>query len=300
MAQAHQRGETNSVLRVKEAETITKLDVITPRASCAGQPRARGTVRLSSKQIGTRSVLDRLFQSGSARCLFPRVSGTTFNAVFLNTSGGVTGGDKIDFSATVGAGSSMTLTTQACERVYKAQPNQIGQVRNTLHVKPGARLNWMPQETILFNASALDRRLHITLEDDAQLLMVEPVVFGRAAMGERLTSCTYRDRIEITRNAEPIYIDAARMSGDVATHLAQRHIASDAGAMASVVLIAPNAEAHLNAVRALLPETAGASILRQDMLVLRVLAGDSFALRQVLLPVLRLLNNTEIPRCWMI
>ena len=279
---------------------ITKHQIITPQSTCAGQPRARGEIRLSSKQVGARSVLNRLYQSGSARCLFPRVNGTAFNAVFLNTAGGVTGGDKIDFFATAGAGSTMTLTTQACERVYKAQPDQIGHVRNTLHVKAGARLNWMPQETILFDASALDRRLHITLEGDARLLMVEPVVFGRAAMGETLTSCTFRDRIEITRDAKPIYIDAMRFKGNLAAHLAQKHTANGAGAMASVVLIDPTAEAHLKAVRARLPETAGASMLADDMLVLRVLAPDSFALRQVLLPVLSLLNDTEIPRCWMI
>jgi len=53
-------------------------------------------------------------------------------------------------------------------------------------------------------------------------------------------------------------------------------------------------------LRALLPDTAGASLLAKDVLVLRLLAPDSFTLRKVLVPVLRLLNDTEIPRCWMI
>jgi len=255
---------------------------------------------LVSKRVGARSVIDRLYQAGSARCLFPRSHGATLNAVFLNTSGGVTGGDKMTFTASAGTGSTLTLTTQACERAYRAQPGQVGKVRNALHVHAGARLNWLPQETILFEGSALDRRLHVTLQDSAKLLIVEPLVFGRAAMGEALLNCAFKDRIEITRGGRPIYVDAMRMKGDLAAHLGQANVANGAGAMASLVFVDPGAEAHLQAVRGLLPETAGASLLAEDILVLRMLAPDSFALRTSLLPVLRLLNDTEIPRCWMI
>ena len=279
---------------------ITKFQTIASKSAFAGQPRARGEVRLISKQVGARSVLDRLYQAGSARCLFPRGSGTTLNAVLLNTSGGVTGGDKMSFCATAGTGSTLTVTTQACERAYKAQPGQVGRVRNSLSVQGGARLNWLPQETILFEGSALDRRLSINMQADARLLMIEPLVFGRAAMGEALRNCAFRDRIEIRRGTHPVYIDAMQMKGDCSAHLSQAQIAGGAGAMASAVFIDPGAEAHLKGVRALLPDTAGASLLAKDILVLRVLAPDSFALRKSILPVLRLLNNNEIPRCWMI
>lgn len=255
---------------------------------------------LASKQVGERSVVDRLYQAGSARCLFPRGDGRRLNAVFLNTSGGVTGGDRMRFSAQAGRGSSLTVTTQACERAYKAQPGEIGRVRNALSIEDGARLNWMPQETILFEGSSLDRCLRIDMQGRARLLMVEPLVFGRAAMGETLHDCRFRDRIEITRNARPIYMDAMRFQGDVTAHLARANIAGGAGAMANVVLIDPTAQRHLDPVRSLLPDTAGASLLAEDILVARVLATDSFTLRKALLPVLSLLNDTEIPRCWMI
>lgn len=279
---------------------ITKFQTIAPSTAPAPQPRARGEVTLISKAVGARSVIDRLYQAGSARCLFPHNHGATLNAVFLNTSGGVTGGDKMSFAATAGTGSTLTLTTQACERAYRAQPGQVGRVRNTLHVQEHARINWMPQETILFEGSALDRRLNITLQESAKLLMVEPLVFGRAAMGEALHNCSFKDRIEIRRGGQPVYVDAVKMTGDLAAHLGQTHTAKGAGAMASVVFVDPAAQTHLQAVRDLLPETAGASLLGKDILALRLLAADSFMLRVSLLPVLRLLNNTEIPRCWMI
>lgn len=280
--------------------TISKLQFISGQQTLALQPRAHGTVSLVSKLGRAGSVIDQLYQAGSARCLFPRNSDATLNAVFLNTSGGITGGDKMVFGATAGAGSTLTVTSQACERAYRSQPQQVGRVRNTLQVHDRARLNWMPQETILFDGSALDRRLDITMHDGASLLMVEPVVFGRAAMGEVLRDSTFKDRIEIRRGSRPIYIDAIRMNGDLAAHLAQAHTANGAGAMASVVFVDQSAALKLDAVRTLLPDSAGVSLLADDILVLRLLAVDSFVLRKSLLPILQVLNNTEIPRCWMI
>ncbi|MDU8928073.1 urease accessory protein UreD [Alisedimentitalea sp. MJ-SS2] len=271
-----------------------------PRRELAVQPRARGAVELVSKLAGGRSAVDKLYQAGSAKCLFPRNSCAGLDAVLLNTAGGVTGGDRLSFSARAGTGSRLSVTTQACERAYRAHPGQVGQVRNTLHAEAGARLNWLPQETILYNGSALDRRLVIEMAPTASLLMVEPLIFGRAAMGETLTEAQFTDRIEIRRQGKPIFLDATRLQGDVTAHLALPFIADGAGAMVVLVYVAEDAEALLPKLRALLPETAGASLIGDDLLVARLLAQDSFVLRQSLLPVLRLLNNDDIPRCWMI
>ncbi len=113
------------------------------------QPRAKGGVFLSSKRRDTLSVIDDLHQSGCMRVLFPQ-GGATLDAVLINTSGGVTGGDEIAIAATVGAGSAMTLTTQAAERAYRAQVGQTGHITTTLKVDAGGSLNWLPQEFLLF------------------------------------------------------------------------------------------------------------------------------------------------------
>ncbi|WP_254445745.1 urease accessory protein UreD [Ruegeria arenilitoris] len=250
--------------------------------------------------MGPRTVLDTLRQSGSFKCLFPRPSSAGLDAVLLNTAGGVTGGDSFRFTGKAASGTTLTLTTQACERAYKAQPEEFGQIVNHLTVEPNARLNWLPQETILFNGSALDRRLKIELAPEAQMLMVEPLIFGRAAMGETLTDIRLRDRIEIHRQGRPVFLDAMRFSGDFHNHLARPHIANGAGAMALVVFASASAGAHLDAIRQGLPETAGASLIHDDLMVIRILADNGFALRRNLLPVLRRLNTDTLPRCWML
>ena len=278
---------------------ITHQADIRPTGAFA-QPRARGTVQLSTKRAATGTVLDGFRQSGSFKCLYPQRRGPALDAVLLNTAGGVTGGDQFDFSAYAASGTTLTLTTQACERAYKAQPGEIGKIKNRLRVDAGARVNWLPQETILFNGSALSRRLKVDLTEGASLLMVEPLVFGRPAMGEDVTDLHFRDRIEIRREGVPLFLDAMAITGNARDHLAKPFIAAGAGAMALVVLVAENAEAHVSALQGTLPATGGVSLLHKDVLVMRLLAEDSFTLRQTLLPVLQRLNGAPLPRCWKI
>lgn len=245
-------------------------------------------------------MLDKFRQSGSFKCLFPKTTMSDLDAVLLNTAGGVTGGDSFRFSGKAAEGTALTLTTQACERAYKAQPDECGQITNHLTVEAGARLNWLPQETILFNGSALERRLRIDMAPDAEVLMVEPLVFGRAAMGEMLTDIRLRDQIEIRSEGSLVFLDTIRFSGNWHSHLFKPHIANGAGAMTLIVFVSKAAEARLDSIRKMLPDTAGATMIRKDLLVARVLADNSFALRRTLMPVLRRLNKDTLPRCWML
>jgi len=174
------------------------------------QPRAIGVGRVTTKLRDGRTVLDLLHQQGSLRVLFPRTHGTALDAVMLNTGGGITGGDRFQMNASAGAGCHLVLTTQAAERAYRAQPGEIGRVETELHVGAGARLDWLPQETLLFEGSALSRQLRIELAPDARLLMVEPVIFGRAEMGEVLHDLLFRDRVDIVRDGKPKFADRTR------------------------------------------------------------------------------------------
>lgn len=300
MALAPQVSKTKSTFTQPEAAQITQLLPISPQKTPQAQPRAKGELKLCTKPASAGTVIDTLYQSGSAKCLFPRSRGAALEAVFLNTAGGVTGGDAFAYSAKARAGTTLTVTTQACERAYKAQPAEVGRIRNTLKIGAGARVNWLPQETILFNQSALDRRLSVEMEADGSLLMVEPLVFGRTAMGETLTQAFFHDRIEIRRASAPLYSDAITLQGDLNAHLSHRFIANGAMAMASLVYVADTASSQMTKIRSMLPETAGASLLHDDVLVMRLLAPDSFGLRQSLVPILEHLTDHTLPRCWMI
>lgn len=230
--------------------------------------------------------------------MFPQTHRKDAEVILVNTAGGITGGDRFVLDITVQDGAKLTLTTQAAERAYRAQVGEVGDVRTQLTVRDGGCLHWLPQELILYDCCALHRRLEIALAPRARLLMVEPVVFGRAAMPEKLNDILFQDRIKIMRDGKPLYIDGMNLHGDATAHLARPAIANGAGAMASVVMVAPDAEAHLPALHSLLPDTAGASMLSDGVLVIRHLAKDSFELRRTLVPALEHLSNNTLPTSW--
>lgn len=280
--------------------TITQFHSISTHSAVPVGIRACGSVNLGVKFARGATSLQNLRQSGSMKCLFPRNTSKSLQAVLVNTAGGVTGGDSFSISAKANPKSKLTITTQAAERAYRAQPNEIAQIETHLTVNADARLNWVPQETILFEGCAVNRVLKVNLEASASALIAEPLTFGRLAMNETVQNAHFRDRIEIHRAGAPLYLDAARWCGDVQAQLDRPGVAGGARALVSLVYVAPDAQSRLAQVRKLLPEHGGASLLHDDVLVLRALAVDSYALRSVLIPILNLLSPDGLPRCWML
>lgn len=271
-----------------------------PSAKALVQPRAVGTVKLSAKQTPRGTALRGLRQSGSYRCLFPRPKSAALEAVLINTAGGITGGDDMQIAAEVGKGANLTLTSQTAERAYRAQPGEVGKLQTKLTVAAAGHVNWLPQETILFQSCALRRSLEVDLAPEASALVVEPLVFGRKAMGEVVTQGLFQDQILLRRGGQVLYRDAMRFDGDMQAQLDRPHVAAGARALVSLIYIAPDAPGQLAQLRAMLPDQAGASLIGEDLLALRILATDAHDLRRSLLPILNRLTRDTLPRCWMI
>lgn len=234
------------------------------------------------------------------KLLFPRAGGSAMTGVLLNTAGGITGGDRFDVSATVRQECHLILTSQAAERAYRAQPGETGHLSTQLTVEGAARLDWLPQETLLYDQSALKRSLTIDMAGNSRVLICEPVVFGRTAMGEHVRHGLFHDRIDLRRDGTLIFADRTRLEGSMAEILSGPATAGGCAAMASVLLAATDAERFLDPARALLPDTAGAGLIRPGLLFARLLARDAYELRQTLQPLVRLLSGNQLPRTWMI
>lgn len=277
---------------------VTKAAIIPAPMTEAAQPRAVGELRLSVVQVDGASRIANLRQQGSLKMLFPQARGPALDAVFLNTAGGLTGGDRMRLLAEAGPASHLVLSSQAAERGYRARGDTIARVRVNLSVGAGGRVDWLPQETILYDGAALDRRLTVDLAPDARALIVEPVIMGRVAMGERVHDLRLTDRWEIRRGARLVFADALRLTGDAMTEMARPGIAGGAGAWATVLFASPDAAAHLADIRALLPATAGASLVRDGILFVRILAPDGYILRQSLIPVIERLTTLPLPKVW--
>ncbi|MER2604823.1 MAG: urease accessory protein UreD [Siculibacillus sp.] len=264
--------------------------------------RGRAAVGFALRDGATR--LERLFQEGQAKIRLPKVhGGEAPTAVLINTGGGIAGGDRIEWEARFGAGARAAVTSQAAERVYRSSPTDgglSGEIHTRLTVEAGARAEWLPQETILFDRAALSRTLEVDVAADASALMVEAIVFGRTASGEEVESCRLVDRWRVRRGGRLVHADTFRVEGRAREILAGPATGAGARAFASLVWVTPDAEARIDEVRAGLEGATGeAGASAFDGLVVARLANVSAqALRADLIRLLVHIRKAELPRVW--
>lgn len=258
--------------------------------------RSRGFAALSFRRSGAATRLGTLHQSGSAKA-FVHHGAAGPDVVFLNTAGGMTGGDRLDLALTLGPGCRVTATTQTAERAYRSDAGQAG-VTVRLDVGAGGHLDWLPQETILFDRSALNRETMVSLDRGASCLLLETLVLGRAAMGETVRQIALADRRRVMRQGVPVLCDPVVLGTEALTR--GPGLLQGARAVASLALVQQGAEARLAAVRAVLDEPgvqAGASAF-DGKLTLRLMAADGWPLRRQILRVLAVLRDGPLPRVW--
>ncbi|MGN7293828.1 urease accessory protein UreD [Rhizobium sp. SAFR-030] len=260
--------------------------------------RARGKGRLVTKQSAGRSRLAELFQDGCAKIRLPETFDASLEAILINSSGGLTGGDRIDWELQAGAGTDVTVTTQANEKIYKAAAD-TARLTSRISAGEGSRVCWLPQESILFDRASLTRELSVDLAHDAEFLAVEAVILGRTAMGEAARQGLFRDRWRIRRAGKLIHAEEVRMEGPIAEIGRRPAVLSGRVAFATVFYSGPLAEAVLPRLPGLLDDGYCGASHWQDKLVVRIAATDGFALRKILVSVISLLRNgAPVPKVW--
>lgn len=259
--------------------------------------RAVGRAEVRLKAGG---LPDRLLQEGSAKAILSGHGTAAPEVVFLNTSGGLTGGDRMALTLDLAPAISATATTQTAERAY-ASAGGSAQVTVRLSVGAGGWLDWMPQETILFDGAALDRSVTVDLAPGAGCLFLESVVLGRHAMGETVRGLAFRDRREVTREGRPLWSEPLAFDTRTLTRAGSPAILGGARAFATIALIRPDAGDMLAPLRAVLDQAeveSGASAM-DGRLILRLLAWDGLPLKRQILRALAVLRpGRALPRVW--
>ncbi len=254
--------------------------------------RAHGQLRV---RWGARGLVD-LYQASPMRALFPGAEpGEPATIAQVNVAGGLAGGDSAEFDLTLEDGAAATLTAAAAEKIYRSLgPESRIETRVTLGAK--ARLEWLPQEVILFDGAVLHRRQGFSLGQGAELLLAEMLVFGRAARSEVFSQGRVFDSWRLRGPAGLIWADALAMT---AQDLAHPHRFNNAQAMGTILLAAEGAAAHLPALRDIMPCT----LLRPGLLLARAL-GDASTVRSQVAAAVPLLRAAafglpaRLPRLW--
>jgi urease accessory protein len=261
--------------------------------------RAQGAVKFDVKLEDGVTRRGVLHESGSLRVRFPSPEGEGLSGVFVNTAGGIAGGDRFDIDISAGEGARLTVTTAAAEKVYRA-PGPAAALNIALKAEAGAHLAWLPQETILFDRARVSRRIDIDLADDATLLLCEIVVFGRAAMGEKMLHGEFIDRWRLRRGGKLVFAETVRLDGDIGAKLSQPAIAKG-GVAVGTALIVPGDELLVERIREASESFAGEVGISawNGFAMARFCAQDAARLRADMMTVLGRASGVPLPRLWL-
>ncbi|MFO1154052.1 MAG: urease accessory protein UreD [Rhodospirillales bacterium] len=268
----------------------------------------QGAVALTFRADGGQTRLADLHQRAPLRALFPDEPATGIpTAVLLTTSGGMVGGDGFTVAVNAGETARACVTTQAAEKIYRSLGADV-RIDVSLRAAADAWLEWMPQETILFDASRLSRTTTVDLAPGARLLAGEILVFGRIARGERFRQGRLRDTWRISRAGRLLWHDALALEDDIPRLIDARAGFAGAAAAATVLYAGDDdPERHLPPLRALIAFDAvrSAATCVNGVLVVRGLAEDARRLRDWLMRVWRSARAElaalppVLPRVWL-
>jgi urease accessory protein len=261
--------------------------------------RARGAVQFDVHRIDGVTRRRHLHESGSLRVRFPSPEAEGLSAVFVNTAGGVAGGDRFDIDIAVGEGARLTVTTAAAEKIYRAEDSPA-LLNIALKAQAGSQLAWLPQETILFDSARVSRRIDIELAEGASLLFCEIAVFGRAAMGERMLRGEFVDRWRLRRAGRLVFAENVRLDGDIGAKLAMPAVAKS-GAAIGTALIVPGDQAVVERLGKLSESFHGEVGISSwnGFAMARFCAQDAARLRADMIAVLGRASGSALPRLWL-
>lgn len=168
---------------------------------------------------GWRAELELRFSHGGARTrlshcrhrgplqvqkpFYPEADGVC-HVYILHPPGGVVGGDELHTQIELETGAQALVTTPAAGKFYRSR-GAVARQTQRLHVAAGACLEWLPQETIVFEDAQVNTQTHIELSGDACFIGWEILCLGRPAAGERFQCGRWRQRLEIRREGSPLY-----------------------------------------------------------------------------------------------
>lgn len=161
-----------------------------------------GTTLRQREHQGPLRVQKALYPEGPAVC----------HAIVLHPPSGIAGGDQLLIDASVGGGAHALLTTPGAGKWYRSAGAQASQQIN-FHVAADACLEWLPQETIVFDGALARMENHIRLSSTARYIGWEVLCLGRRASGERFSNGMLKLATRIERDGSPLWLERANFAG---------------------------------------------------------------------------------------
>ena len=263
-----------------------------------------GRIVVTGSENGTR-ITD-VFQRSPIRIMFPSLSaGAVEEAVLINTTGGIAGGDRLECTVVALANSSIAVTSQAAEKIYRAL-NEPAHIATRLKAHDGTKLAWLPQETIVFNRGRLCRQTEVDVSSGAELLALEWLVLGRAALGEEVVGGHISDSWRVKKDGRLIWADSFRATDETFAHLHRKALLANCKAVATLIYFGPHLDARLEFLRGIVAslECHCAATSVGGLVVVRFAAKVSADLRRALQRTLQQFGGElgsgpfRVPKMW--
>ncbi|MBD2001151.1 urease accessory protein UreD [Leptolyngbya sp. FACHB-541] len=174
----------------------------------------QGNLQLEFAQREGTTQLSRAFAQAPLkvqRPFYPEGS-EVCHSVILHTAGGIVGSDRLSLNVSLHPQAHALITTASAAKVYRSKGVEAKQSTH-LKVAAGACLEWLPQETIVFDGANYRQNLRVDLAEDSLWLGWEMTRLGRSARGEKFASGEWRSHTEVWQNNQLLWVDPQWLQG---------------------------------------------------------------------------------------
>ncbi|HEY6240553.1 MAG TPA: urease accessory protein UreD [Burkholderiales bacterium] len=265
----------------------------------------RAELELGFERRGARTVLASRRQDGPLavqKPLYPEGDGVC-HAIVLHPPGGIAGGDELEIAVHAADRAHALLTTPGAAKWYRTAGPWASQSL-TIEAGDGACVEWLPQETIVFDGALAGMRTEVRLAGTARYIGWEILCLGRSGSGERFARGTCRAETTLRRDGRLLRFERGAIEGGGPLLDSPAGLAGEA-VCGTLLASAEGLGAILARCRELKPESgAGAVTLLPGVLVARYLGASSEAAKRYFTQLWRLLRpavagiEAREPRIW--
>jgi len=146
------------------------------------------------------------------RAFHPEPDGTA-HVVLLHPPAGLVSGDRLDVDVVVEGGGRALVTTTGAGKAYRAAAGREATSSSRARVAAGSALEWVPQESVVFDGAHARLETSIELEEGGALLAWEVICLGRPACSERFTRGALWSHLAVTRGGRPLFVERGQIVG---------------------------------------------------------------------------------------
>ncbi len=176
-------------------------------------PDWQGAIDLKFQVQAEKTILQRSYAHAPLKIQRPFYPEPNIcHAVILHSAGGMVGGDRLTYQIGLEPDSQALITTAAAAKIYRSN-GAFAQQQISIELGDNAHLEWLPQETIIFDRAQYQQNLRVDLGARATFCGWEIVRLGRSARQETFTHGCWENALEVWQAGKPLWIDRQRITG---------------------------------------------------------------------------------------